>query len=282
MKLKDSVRIYELMTNNHMHNQYMYGLLKYYSNRKIEYLLLHGVRLDHYAERIALDPVDIPLKYFSNRATLFFILLRDFFSKKYDIKLSGCSTYYILFFALFSSFDRIEVHLHGQFFGASNNPFKRALWKFISKNVNLVLACPFYRDNIPVKIVPHIHFLSDRAKKLVTSHERENRKVVGIIVGKGREKWKGNNRICELENYGYSVKFFVKARSPDEEWGSNYINFFQSIDYLFLNPVNDYHLYSPSGLITDSYNYSKPMIAFSDNIFVTRLINRGCKNVILI
>ncbi len=281
MTLSKKTRIYELMTDNFMHNQYMYGVLSLHANKNPEYCMLKGVMLEKYAEVIMKKKIQTPIFYFDSRISMLKAIIRDFFHRDTQLVISGCRTYFMIFFCFFSWFKSIEVHLHGQFYGAKESYLKRMVWRFIAKRLKLVLSCPFYTDTLPVVVQLGIHDLSSDAKLQVTSYARPHKRTIGLIVGKGREKWKGYSRLERLERLGFELLWYEQAANYELEW-ENYLNFMRSIDYLFLNPVNDYHLYSPSGLITDSINYEKPMIAFNDNLHVKKLIEAGCQNVILV
>lgn len=272
------VRIYELMTNDYMHNQYIFGVYKKYEDAKPEILVLKGVMLRQYSNIIACEEISTDILYFKNRFFLFLKIMMDFFSRKFDMKISGCRSQYILFFAVFSWYQRVEIHLHGQFYGSFDSKLKKIFWQTVSSRINLVLSCRFYAGSISLQIDPAIHNISKIAKKHVTDFINKDSKVVGLITGSGRGNWKGYDQAQELIKYGYQLKYYEKAENQENEW-MNYLEFLRSINFLFLNPINDYYLYSPSGLISDSINYSKPMLAFPDNKHVHNLINSGCKNI---
>lgn len=275
------VRLYELMTSNYMHNQYMYGAYKHYEGRDSEFFVLKGVMLKEYAETMALDYSCLKIKYYESKFFLVIRLLLDIIKNEHKIVITGCSTYWILILSLISRSNSLDIHLHGQFFGSKNSKFKHKIWKFMSKRVSLKLACPYYSGDVKVQILRHIHELPAVAQSQVKDFNRKKKNIIGILSGTGRAKWKGFEKLKDLEELGYKVVYYEPAIDISDEW-LNYRNFMREVDYLFLNPVNDYFLYSPSGVITDSKNYEKPMIAFDDNPFIQRLIHSGCNNFKLI
>lgn len=275
------VRLYELMTNTYAHNQYMYGAYKYYENYDPEFFALDGVMLESYAVTMVGDCNRIKIKYYRFRFLLIAKVLYDIIRNKHKIVITGARTHWILLFSIFSFTKSIDIHLHGQFFGSSASKVKKGIWSFISKRASLKLACPYYLGGLKLEIIKSIHELPHSARQKVISHGRNQKKIVGIISGNGRSKWKGYDRLRIIEQLGYQIRYYQPAREIINEWDC-YLDFMQQIDYLYLNPTNDYYLYSPSGVITDSKNYEKPMIAFDDNEFVQRLIDRGCDGFKLI
>ena len=269
--------IFEFLSKNHSHNQYLYGVIRKYKKNTEKIFVPKGCLVKQYSEIVALDEIRLKIQYSSN-FELYFNFLLNFFRKK-KIIVSGSSSYLIFFFSLFSFFNKVEFHLHGQFYGAHNNKIKRFIWKLISKFNNLNLCCPFYQDDINIKIDNEILILSNNAQSLV--NRKNNYNIVGIISGKGRYFSKGLDQSNLLIQNGFKILNYKKSSNKKEEW-LNYIKFLNSIDYLFLNPTNEYNHYSPSGTIFDSYNYNIKMISFKNNIYVNKLIRLGCKNIHLI
>jgi len=275
------IRLYELMTDNYMHNQYMYGAYKHYENYEREFFALNGVMLKEYAGTIVGDENEIKIRFFKSQFFLMAMLFFDIFRNKYKVVITGSRTHWILLLSIISWKNSLDIHLHGQFYGSFESKYKKWLWNFIGNRVSLKLACPYYRSDVNLEILEGIHLLPDTARRKVTDYNRKNKKVIGILSGIGRAKWKGFERLTDLENLGYQIRYYEPAIESVNEW-NNYLEFMREIDYLYLNPVNDYFLFSPSGVITDSKNYKKPMIAFESNKFIDNLIKRGCTGFKLI
>lgn len=271
------MKIFEFISKDHSHNQYLYGVIRKYKKDIEKIYVPTGCLIKDYAENVALDKINFKIEY----CTKINLYLNFFFSFIFRNKIiiSGASTYLIILCSIISFYNRLDVHLHGQFYGAKKNKFKRYIWILISKLLNLQLCCLFYRDSIKVVNDPKILFLDTKSKILVNKKKKSN--IVGIISGKGRYKSKGLNEKNRLKKRGYKLLYYKKSKDPQKEW-VNYLEFLNKIDFLFLNPVNEYNHYSPSGTIFDSYNYNINMISFKKNYYVTKLVRLGCKNIILI
>ena len=267
------------MSNNYMHNQYVYGCLKFYSKQDCTLFAQEGLAIKDYAEMVALDkdPQKIILK--KNKTSLLLSLILNILLCRASIVITGARTYILLICAIISFPRKIDIHLHGQFYGAKTSKFKRCIWYFLSRRSNLYLACRFYNDSIPVSKFVAAHDLSETAKMYVINRSPDvSQKIVGVISGNGRKKWKGFEKISLLESAGYTVKKYVPADNLDAEW-PNYLDFMSSITHLYLNPQNDYYFYSPSGIISDSINYNKKILSFDDNFFVHEMVSMGLDNV---
>ena len=114
------------MSSGFSHNQYIYGTYARHKKYNIELHLLEGCLAELYAKDVALDEFCCPVFYYKNKIQLLKKFFYEFLTKKNKIVISGARTYYLLALSFVSLFQKkIEVHLHGQFFGAANNKIKR-------------------------------------------------------------------------------------------------------------------------------------------------------------
>lgn len=275
------VNLYELMTNNYMHNQYMYGAYRHYNNFERQYIVLKGVRLEDYIKKIIGSKERINLKYYKRFFSILLLIMYDILRGKNKVVITGARTHWIIIFCFLNWAKNVDVHVHGQFYGSQNSKIKYLLWQFIGGRVDIKLANMFYSGKIKVEKLSDIHNIPEESKFKVTKYNRENKKVVGVLSGKGRSKWKGLEDLKFLKLSGLEVKIYKASADIDREW-DNYLQFFRDIDFLFLNPTNDYYLFSPSGILTDSKNYEKPLVAYKDNQNVECLIKKGLEGVYLI
>lgn len=264
--------IFEMMAKGHHHNQYMYGCYKYYQKYLYKYYIDKTSLLVSYTKNICRDKIDIKkISYENSSIVIFFKFIYFFFSKKYNLVISGAPTYFLIFPVVFFFYNKVDIHLHGQFFGSKNNMFKRFIWKIISSLQRLHLCCPFYKDKIQIKKCDEILILPENTRNFYKKIVREGKRV-GIIAGnKGRHNSKGLNFANKLAKFGYEIVNFQKPRILEQEW-IEYKKFILNLDYIFLNPTNDYYHYSPSGALNDSYNFNIPLLSFSSNEYVKSLL----------
>jgi len=274
--------IYELMSCDHSHNQYLFGLWRKHKGYVKTIYAPIGNLVESYAATIVGQGVGALTVVYRNRVLLIMMALIDVCRKNHKVVIAGCSTYFMVLLALIARDGTVEVHLHGQFYGIRQSKWKKVIWRWLSTKLELHLACSFYRDDVRVTIEEDILLLESHAVD-TSSDQRTPGRRVGIIAGHGRLIWKGfdEKTVKSLERNGYEVIRYVSSGDPTKEW-SDYRDFISQVDYFVLNPVNDYYQYSPSGTISDSINFKKPMLTFSSNNYVWTLRKLGCKGIIVL